>query len=316
MRIRYKITQIYHYTYDPFGRRVTKTDAFGTTYFTWDGNRLLTESRGDSHQSYIYEQFGFTPIASTNQEAELNYYHNDHLGTPQEVTNNQGEIVWEAEYATWGNTAKVTYKQVDANIEEEVEFQPLRFQGQYHDAETGLHYNRFRYYDPDIGRFISQDPIGLLGGNNLYQYAPNPVGWIDPLGLAHKAPTELPDTPGIYIITNKEKSYVGSAGQGKQGMNSRISSSTHTHAQSLLGIEGTTVEFKEVNLGNASSRSDKNNILRHYEEIEFQKQKALAKTMLNDKGIQDPKKKANAEQLIEEHGASIDESRTICPLKK
>ena len=62
--------------------------------------------------------------------------------------------------------------------------QSLRFQGQYHDSETGLHYNRFRHYDPDMGRFISQDPIGLLGGENLYQHAPNPVGWVDPLGLA------------------------------------------------------------------------------------------------------------------------------------
>ena len=62
--------------------------------------------------------------------------------------------------------------------------QNLRFQGQYFDLETGLHYNRFRYYDPDCGRFVSQDPIGLAGGINNYQYAPNPVGWIDPLGLA------------------------------------------------------------------------------------------------------------------------------------
>ena len=61
--------------------------------------------------------------------------------------------------------------------------QNLRFQGQYFDGETGLHYNRFRYYDPDCGRFVSQDPIGLLGGVNNYQYAPNPVGWVDPLGL-------------------------------------------------------------------------------------------------------------------------------------
>jgi RHS repeat-associated protein len=60
--------------------------------------------------------------------------------------------------------------------------QSIRFQGQWHDPETGLHYNRFRYYDPDVGRFIHQDPIGLLGGNNLYQYAPNPLDWIDPLG--------------------------------------------------------------------------------------------------------------------------------------
>ncbi|VAW71421.1 Rhs-family protein, partial [hydrothermal vent metagenome] len=59
----------------------------------------------------------------------------------------------------------------------------LRFQGQYFDEETGLHYNRHRYYNPGTGQFISQDPIGLLGGVNNYQYAPNPVGWTDPLGL-------------------------------------------------------------------------------------------------------------------------------------
>jgi len=62
----------------------------------------------------------------------------------------------------------------------------LRFQGQYFDAETGLHYNRFRYYDPSCGRFINQDPIGLAGGNNNYLYVPNPTGWIDPFGLSSK----------------------------------------------------------------------------------------------------------------------------------
>jgi RHS repeat-associated protein len=60
---------------------------------------------------------------------------------------------------------------------------PIRFQGQYHDHETGLHYNRYRYYDPGVGRFISKDPIGYAGGLNLYAYAPNPIGWVDPLGL-------------------------------------------------------------------------------------------------------------------------------------
>ena len=59
-----------------------------------------------------------------------------------------------------------------------------RFQGQQVDEESGLHYNRHRYYDPDTGRFISKDPIGLAGGINVYQYAPNPIRWIDPLGLA------------------------------------------------------------------------------------------------------------------------------------
>ena len=62
--------------------------------------------------------------------------------------------------------------------------QNLRFQGQYHDHESGLHYNRFRYYDPQTGRFVHQDPIGLLGGENLFAYGPNPITWLDPYGLA------------------------------------------------------------------------------------------------------------------------------------
>ncbi|MBW6100791.1 RHS repeat-associated core domain-containing protein [Escherichia coli] len=59
--------------------------------------------------------------------------------------------------------------------------------GQYLDRETGLHYNLHRYYDPDVGRFMVTDPIGLRGGLNLYQYAPNPLSWIDPLGLCPKS---------------------------------------------------------------------------------------------------------------------------------
>jgi RHS repeat-associated protein len=106
------------------------------------------------------------------------------LGTPRELTDKNGDIRWSATYKAWGNTLKVEVIEDEAaavSIE-----QALRFQGQYFDAETGLHYNRHRYYDPDIGRFLSQDPIGLGGGENFYLYAPNPVHWIDPLGLAGK----------------------------------------------------------------------------------------------------------------------------------
>jgi len=70
---------------------------------------------------------------------------------------------------------------------------------QYFDQETGLHYNRFRYYDADIGRFISQDPIGLYGGDNLYQYAPNPTEWIDPLGL-HKNSNNVIGCWVLYVV--------------------------------------------------------------------------------------------------------------------
>jgi RHS repeat-associated protein len=71
--------------------------------------------------------------------------------------------------------------------------QNLRFQGQYLDRDTGLHYNTFRFFDPDAGRFVSPDPIGLMGGVNLYQYAVNPISWIDPLGWASS-------NPGAYDV--------------------------------------------------------------------------------------------------------------------
>lgn len=107
----------------------------------------------------------------------LAYFHLDHLGTPIEMTDRTGKTVWEATYKAWGEVESVS-----GSLK-----QPFRFQGQYFDEESGLHYNRFRYYDPSSGRFVSQDPIGLLGGFNLYGYAPNPVDWIDSLGLTPKS---------------------------------------------------------------------------------------------------------------------------------
>ncbi|MGF6118675.1 RHS repeat-associated protein [Janthinobacterium lividum] len=106
----------------------------------------------------------------------ITHYHCDHLGTPRELTDAQGNLVWSGRYKAWGRLL---------HVEGEIE-QPLRFQGQYEDQETGLFYNRYRYYDPDVARYVTQDPIGLLGGLNSYQYAPNPILWIDPQGLSKK----------------------------------------------------------------------------------------------------------------------------------
>ncbi|EPA3211136.1 RHS repeat domain-containing protein, partial [Escherichia coli] len=102
------------------------------------------------------------------------YFHTDVNGAPEEMTDSDGKIVWETGYQVWGNTIQ---EKDHGGVE-----QNLRYQGQYLDRETGLHYNLHRYYDPDVGRFMVTDPIGLLGGINLYQYAPNPLSWIDPLG--------------------------------------------------------------------------------------------------------------------------------------
>ena len=102
------------------------------------------------------------------------------LGITLELTDDTGTVVWAASYRSYGSLALQHIDALD---------QALRFQGQYYDEETGLHYNRFRYYDPECGRFINQDPIGLLGGTNNYQYVPNPTGWVDPLGLTAKEVT-------------------------------------------------------------------------------------------------------------------------------
>jgi len=196
------LTQQIHYGYDAFGRRTWKRDRFGLTEFLWDGNRLLQELRRSRCFTYLYEPGSFVPLAQLESAAAANtaepdapaavrYFHNDNIGTPREVSESDGRISWRASYRAWGNTVQVEYPDLapataaalQADPQAEPLHQPLRFQGQYFDAETGLHYNRFRYYDPDVGRYISQDPLGLAGGLNTFAYAANPTVWMDPLGL-------------------------------------------------------------------------------------------------------------------------------------
>jgi len=103
------------------------------------------------------------------------YYHNDHLGTPLLLTDDNQAVVWSADYMPFGKAIILT-----TTIENN-----LRFPGQYYDEETDLHYNYHRYYDPQTGRYLRPDPIGLAGGINLYLYAQNdPVNAVDPWGLA------------------------------------------------------------------------------------------------------------------------------------
>ena len=174
-------------TYDPLGRRIGKSEhdqrgqLLGETRFTWDGLRLLQERSNSLSSLYVYADGGHEPLARVDGSGALQkirYYHNDLNGLPEQLTEADGHTVWQARYQVWGNTAEEVREPYF------IEEQNLRFQGQYLDRETGLHYNTFRFYDPDVGRFTTPDPIGLTGGINLYAYAPNPVGWVDALGLA------------------------------------------------------------------------------------------------------------------------------------
>lgn len=192
------------YEYDSLGRRVSKHNASGSVEFLWSGMTMIQEGCNSEKATYFYEANSFIPIARVETFGESNasnddsaavkrqsdstfYFHVDVSGIPEEMTDNAGEIVWAADYELWGNAVKETWTH---NAKSGGEFsnstipQNIRFQGQYLDRESGLHYNTFRFYDPDIGRFISPDPIGIAGGINLYQYAPNPMGWSDPFGLA------------------------------------------------------------------------------------------------------------------------------------
>ncbi|MWF88616.1 type IV secretion protein Rhs, partial [Escherichia coli] len=129
------------------------------------------------------QQCGLTAEQMKNQmEAEyipertLHLYHCDHRGLPQALISPEGETAWQGEYDEWGNLLGETSAQ---QLQ-----QPYRLPGQQYDEESGLYYNRNRYYDPLQGRYITQDPIGLRGAWNLYQYPLNPTTKIDPLGLS------------------------------------------------------------------------------------------------------------------------------------
>ncbi|MEB6988724.1 RHS domain-containing protein, partial [Escherichia coli] len=190
----------YRYVYDALGRRTEKQHIspdgkpYNRTKFLWDGMRLAQESRPEGTGSlYIYSDPGsYEPLARVDKAGKegpnrILYFHTDVNGAPEEMTDSDGKIVWETGYQVWGNTIQ---EKDHGGVE-----QNLRYQGQYLDRETGLHYNLHRYYDPDVGRFMVTDPISIRGGINLYQYGPNPLGWIDPWGLAG---TRLPRTDGYW----------------------------------------------------------------------------------------------------------------------
>ncbi|HAH4445384.1 TPA: RHS repeat protein [Escherichia coli] len=120
-------------------------------------------------------------------ERRLHLYHCDHRGLPQALISPEGETAWRGEYDEWGN-------QLNEENPHHL-YQPYRLPGQQYDEESGLYYNRHRYYDPLQGRYITQDPIGLKGGINLYTYPLAPIRYTDPLGLERVISVYGPPAP-------------------------------------------------------------------------------------------------------------------------
>ncbi|WP_218965111.1 RHS repeat-associated core domain-containing protein [Snodgrassella alvi] len=242
----------------------------------------MIQETGPNHPTslYIYtDQNSYEPLARIdtdgNHEQHIRYFHTDLNGCPEELTDANGKILWECSFQLWGKRIH--------EIEHEPIEQNLRYQGQYLDRETGLHYNTFRYYDPDIGRFTQPDPIGLLGGFNLYQYAPNGLTWVDPWGWCPKlnrrqALNKAKDLANIphsqqierqWIVGNNQirrgqRNYKYSEDLGSHGRyyeyknaqghkrvivehtNDPRAKSVHTHAgQPKRGANSMTYDFKE-----------------------------------------------------------------------
>ena len=149
------------------------------TYYHYSDQGLIAEYDGAGNEVRAY---GYKPDSLWTTDplfmktgGRYYFYHNDHLGTPQKMTDVSGAVVWSAKSESFGE-AVVEVATVENN---------LRFPGQYYDAETGLHYNWFRYYDPNTGRYLRVDPIGIAGGLNAYGFVLNcPINLMDPFGLA------------------------------------------------------------------------------------------------------------------------------------
>jgi RHS repeat-associated protein len=191
--------------YDALGRRVQKSVNGERTFFAWDGDALLAEKFEDQPaREYVYYPGTFEPLAVIDAGG-VYYYHNDVNGLPLELTTPGGEIVWSASYDAMGRVGKLLVNDVA---------QPLRLQGQYYDPEIDLCYNRYRYFDPHTCSFISQDPLGLAAGENVYAYAPNVWGWVDPLGLCKEASKRGPKPFGTGSHNKKIKEIADSVTDG------------------------------------------------------------------------------------------------------
>lgn len=168
----------------------------GTAYL-WDGDHMVAEAplRLDGHVAWDkathwhFEEGTHRLLGRQTASGEMLAVVCDHLGTPKEMFDRSGDLVWAVDYHVWGAVrSERTYGTLALapNYEKPSagSFCPWRFPGQYEDVETGLYYNRQRHYDPLAGQYASPDPIGLLGGDRPQGYVDNPQIWADPLGLS------------------------------------------------------------------------------------------------------------------------------------
>jgi RHS repeat-associated protein len=181
------------FKYDPFGRRIQKTGPSGATGYLHDGINVIEEvdAGGNAVARYTQGSGVDHPLAMT-RAGVTSFYEQDAPRSITSLSDTAGAITDTYTYDSYGNLTASSGTTTN----------PFRYTGREFDPETGLYYYRARYYDPQIGRFINEDPLGFDGGMDFYAYADNnPVNEIDPLGLQGgmgptKPPMPVPGSPG------------------------------------------------------------------------------------------------------------------------
>jgi RHS repeat-associated protein len=196
--------------YDPLCRRISKSWRGQTSAFYWDDFRLMAEVRHDGAvRLYLYlDEAALVPfmwveyesLEAAPESGRRYFLFTNQIGVPLQVEDERGKIVWSAQIDPFG--------QAQVSAESTLEM-PLRFPGHYYDPETGLHYNRFRYYSPELGRYLQSDPLGIAGGINLYRYPANPLVGVDVDGLHPDTASPNRNTP------NNPKAGVGESAKAQ-----------------------------------------------------------------------------------------------------
>ncbi len=178
------------------GIEIRKKAIFKDTVPSSFANQAVLSPNQENLITWIFDPDSFRPIGKIQNDVFFSIQ-SDHLGTPFSMYDEKGNQVWSAEFDTNGSIKYLYGKAEDC---------PFRFPGQYEDVETGLFYNRFRYYDPEVGAYISQDPVRLSGGVNFYKYVKNPTFWTDPFGLAAVCSKTIGDAgeDKIYELLRRE----------------------------------------------------------------------------------------------------------------
>jgi len=194
------------YEYDAFGRRVKKSGPRGTTTYVWDGSVVAEEIQETRSASWHFEPGTFRPIAKVENGVAYACV-TDQVGTPRELVTRTGKLAWSIQLTAFGEVQTTKVSETDC---------PIRFQGQWFDEESGLHYNWNRYYEPETGNYLSADPIGLDGGTRSYGYVHNPLRWIDPCGLASYPGVDFTGSPDLFPVTGSQQNIVTITMQGSR----------------------------------------------------------------------------------------------------